>query len=37
MSSCTHRVFFTLQVVQGDWPSDVADDLETAHVLGRDG
>ena len=28
---------FTLQVAQGDWPSDVADNLETAHVPGRDG
>ena len=28
---------FMLQVAQGDWPSDVADNLETAHVPGRDG
>ena len=23
---------FALQIMQGDWPSDVADNLETAHV-----
>ena len=28
---------FTLQVAQGDWPGDMADNLETAHVPGRDG
>ena len=28
---------FTLQVLQGDWPSDAADNLETAHVPGREG
>ncbi len=28
---------FMLQVAQGDWASDVADNLETAHVPGRDG
>jgi len=28
---------FQLQVTQGDWPSDVADGLETAHVPGREG
>ena len=28
---------FMLQVAQGDWPSDVADNLDTAHVPGRDG
>ena len=28
---------FKLQVAQADWPSDVADHLETAHVPGRDG
>jgi hypothetical protein len=28
---------FRLQVVQGDWPSDVADNLETARVPGREG
>ena len=28
---------FMLQVVQGDWPSDVADNLETARVPGREG
>jgi hypothetical protein len=28
---------FTLQVVQGDWPSDPADTLETANVPGREG
>ena len=26
-----------LQVAQGDWPSDVADNLNTAHMPGRDG
>lgn len=28
---------FTLQIAQGDWPSDLADGLETAHTPGRDG
>ncbi len=28
---------FMLQVAQGDWPSDVADNLETARVPGREG
>jgi hypothetical protein len=28
---------FRLQVVQGDWPSDVADNLDTATVPGREG
>ncbi len=28
---------FNLQVVQGDWPSDLAADLETAKVPGREG
>ena len=28
---------FNLQVIQGDWPGDVAENLETAHVLGREG
>jgi hypothetical protein len=28
---------FRLQVVQGDWPSDVADNLDTANVPGRAG
>jgi protocatechuate 3,4-dioxygenase beta subunit len=28
---------FRLQVVQGDWPSDVADSLDTANVPGREG
>ncbi len=28
---------FNVQVVQGDWPSDVAADLETARVPGREG
>jgi len=28
---------FRLQVVQGDWPSNVADNLETARVPGREG
>ncbi|MGQ9489881.1 MAG: MSCRAMM family protein [Anaerolineae bacterium] len=28
---------FNLRVVQGDWPSDVADNLDTAHVPGREG
>ena len=28
---------FSLTVVQGDWPSDAADALDTAHVLGREG
>jgi hypothetical protein len=28
---------FTLQVAQGDWPSDVADNLDTARVPGREG
>jgi hypothetical protein len=28
---------FRLQVVQGDWPSDVADNLDTASVPGRQG
>ena len=28
---------FTLQVMQGDWPGDIADNLETAHVPGREG
>jgi hypothetical protein len=28
---------FRLQVVQGDWPSDAAEDLDTARVPGREG
>lgn len=28
---------FSLRVVQGDWPSDIADDLDTATVPGRAG
>ena len=28
---------FSLTVVQGDWPSDAAEALDTAHVLGREG
>jgi len=28
---------FSIQVIQGDWPSDVADDLDTATVPGRAG
>jgi hypothetical protein len=28
---------FRLQVVQGDWPSDIADNLDTATVPGREG
>ncbi len=28
---------FALDVVQGDWPSDTAADLDTAHVAGREG
>jgi len=28
---------FSIQVIQGDWPSDVADDLDTANVPGREG
>lgn len=28
---------FAIRVVQGDWPSDVADDLDTAHAPGREG
>jgi len=28
---------FRLQVAQGDWPSDVADNLDTANVTGREG
>jgi hypothetical protein len=28
---------FALQVAQGDWPSDVADDLDTAQAPGREG
>jgi len=33
----TPGIFFSLTVVQGDWPSDAAEALDTAHVLGRDG
>ena len=28
---------FTLQIIQGDWPADKADGLETANVPGREG
>ncbi len=28
---------FTLKVIQGDWPSDAADGLETANIPGREG
>ncbi len=31
------RGVFSLRVVQGDWPSDVADGLDTANVPGREG